>query len=311
MEYTVSLLDYAAIQPESSLDYTVTGIGKSLILVLWNQWVCVMTIGVQNLSKAQQAYLKSDPNMASLGRAARTVDPLNRLPALPYMSTEHLERELANPELSASERSAAKLVRDNFALIETLAFGSSDKAVLSDAANDLSHLHALKFTTDVLWSKLIDLLERCANSGFAGRDGYIRGEDFNRFSTANPCASGIKFIVTALRVRKELGFPDLHVNELHTLKPSDFYRPLQLSYLAARVNDAAFSKVVGWVGAAAGAMLGGFAGALFGGAIAYVAWTKSTQVLNMARALELLNELESRGLKRYFDKAENPLEFSV
>lgn len=45
-------------------------------------------------------------------------------------------------------------------------------------------------------------------------------------------------------------------------------------------------------------------GGLAGAAIAYVAWNKGTQVVYVARALELLNELESRGLKRYFDKSE-------
>lgn len=268
-----------------------------------------MTHGIHNLSKVQQAYVGLDPNFRSLGRAASSVDPLNRIPRLPALSPEYLERELSSTDLSAAERDAAKLVRDNFGLIEALAAGRNDKTSLAAAAHDLSHLHALKFSSDVLWSDLFNLLERCAQSGFIGREGVIGCEEFARFATANPKARGIKFVDSVLRVRKALGLPAFKVSELGALKPADFYRPLQLSYLSARANDAACAKVVGWVGAAAGAMLGGFAGAAMGGAIAYVAWNKSIQVLNMARALELLSELEARGLKRYFEKSESAASF--
>lgn len=242
--------------------------------------------------------------MRSLGRAASSVDPLNRIPRLPALSPEYLERELANSDLSNAERDAAKLVRDNFGLIEALAKGSNDEAALAAAAHDLSHLHALKFSTDVLWADLVDLMERFSVSAFAGREGLVVCDAFARFATANPKSRGIKFVASVLRARKALGLPAFKLSELSNLRPADFYRPLQLVYLTARANDVACSKLVGWVGAAAGAMLGGLAGALMGGAIAYVAWTKSTQVVNVARALELLNELESRGLKRYFDKSE-------
>ncbi len=268
-----------------------------------------MTNGIHNLSKVQQAYVSMDPNFRSLGRAASSVDPLNRIPRLPVLSPESLERELSSADLSNAERDAAKLVRDNFGLIEALAAGRNDKASLAAAAHDLSHLHALKFSSDVLWTDLVDLLERCAKSGFVGREAVIGCEEFARFATANPKARGLKFICSVLRVRKALGLPSFKVSELGALKPADFYRPLQLSYLSARANDAACAKVVGWVGAAAGAIMGGLAGAVMGGAIAYVAWNKSIQVMNIARALELLNELESRGLKRYFEKSESTATF--
>ena len=263
-----------------------------------------MTNGIHNLSKVQQAYVNVDPNFRNLGRAATSVDALNRIPRLPALSPEYLERELANSDLSKAERDAAKLVRDNFGLIEALAAGKTDNVALAAAAHDLSHLHALQFSTDVLWSDLIDLLERFAQSGFAGAEGSIGCNEFARFSTANPKARGVNFISSVLRARNVMGLPAFKLSELANIRPADFYRPLQLCYLSARANDVASAKLVGWVGAAAGAMLGGLAGALMGGTIAYVAWTKSMHVVHIARALELLNELEARGLKRYFDKSE-------
>ena len=260
-----------------------------------------------SLSKAHQAFVSNDPSFRTLGKTASTVDPLSwALPRLGTLNPEKLEEEMHNPELSSMERSAARLIRDNYALLEALLRDNSNSGDLSDAAQDLSHLHALKFATEVLWSSLVHILDRCKSDGFFSA-GIVQADDVERFSSKNPGARGVKFLLSVLRVRKAMGLGGFNVLELSNLAPQDFYRTLQLEYLAARKNDASLVQLVSWIGAAFGASFGGAVGAMIGAGAAYFAWNKAARRVNYGKALELLVELEGRGLRRYFDRSENAI----
>lgn len=261
------------------------------------------------LSRLQEAYLTNDPSLRSLGRAASSVDPLHwALPRLSSIRLEVLEKELENPDLSPSERKAARLISENYGLVEALALGESDTESLNGAARDLAHLHSLKFAADLLCSDLLQTLGKCVNAGFVDSDGAVTAVKLQQFGDLHPKSRGIKFLQSVLQVRSELGLSGFRASDLASLSAADFYRPLQLSYLAERKYDSSISKFTGWAGAAVGAMFGGLTGALIAGAAAYLTWSKVARRLAFTKAMAQLNELECRGLKRYFDKSENSTE---